>query len=268
MKNWLIILLVFSPLLGQSQGRLLTSLLKTVPKADTEVIDQKMADFVASQDLKLSKTKSEIKFLRILFNESHRKFLKTYKPYSQFNEIFESGHYDCLTGTAFFSLVLESLKFEYIIVETNYHIFLLVHTREGRVLLETTDRLFGFKTNPAEIDNSLRTYKENQLTASAPHKGGYYYQYQASLFREIKSIQLSGLLYFNQAVVAYNNRDWVACVDSVVKARYIYDNARIEELTQLLASSISISELNEKTKQELLIQLGEFAPEIPVLAVR
>jgi hypothetical protein len=162
--------------------------------------------------------------------------------------------------------MLESLQINYKIIETNYHIFLLVETREGQVLLETTDRLFGFKTNPLEIDKCLKDYEENLLTAS----GGkmHYYQFQSRLFREIKSTQLSGLLYFNQAVVAYNKREWEQCVYHLEKARFIYDNARISELTHLLVETISQADLNEKSKQELLIHLSPFVTDLPVLAGR
>jgi predicted nucleotidyltransferase len=96
----------------------------------------------------------------------------------------------------------------------------------------------------------------------------HYYQFQSRLFREIKSTQLSGLLYFNQAVVAYNKREWEQCVYHLEKARSIYDNARISELTHLLVETISQADLNEKSKQELLIHLSPFVTDLPVLAGR
>ncbi|MCX8491987.1 MAG: hypothetical protein ORN54_13065 [Cyclobacteriaceae bacterium] len=266
MKNKFCFFLFLMPLIGAGQSNLLSSLLKTTPAANSELIQKKIVGFVSLQQAKQAKSKSEIKFLHSLFNESHRKFLKHYKPYSQFSEPFESGHYDCLSGTAFFSLMLESLQMDYKIIETNYHIFLLVETREGQVLLETTDRFFGFKTNPLEIDKRLKEYKENLLVTS--HRKIHYYHYQPKLFREIKSTQLSGLLYFNQAVVSYNNRDWEQCVYHLEKARFIYDNTRVSELIHLLIETISHIDLNERSKQELLIHLSPFVTDLPVLAGR
>jgi len=263
-RLWLFFILI--PLLGAGQNNILPSLLKTTPAANTDLINKKVVDFISLQQAKQAKSKSEIKFLHSLFNESHRKFLKHYKPYSQFNEPFESGHYDCLSGTAFFSLMLESLQMKYKIIETNYHIFMLVETYQGRVLLETTDRLFGFKTSPSEIERCLSEYKQNIPTVSG--RKTRHYQFQSRLFREVKSTQLSGLLYFNQAVVAYNNRDWVQCVYLLEKARSIYDNPRVIELTHLLVETISDVDMNEKSKQELLIHLSPFVTDLPVLAGR
>jgi hypothetical protein len=69
-------------------------------------------------------------------------------------------------------------------------------------------------------------------------------------------------------VVAYNSHDWSACLDRLEKARAIYNNPRVEELSELLASSIAISKLNEKTKQQLLIPLSKYVRNLPLLAGR
>jgi hypothetical protein len=260
-------LLLTMPLWSWSQGGILSNLIETAPHANTELIQSKITDFISLQKGKRQLAKNEIKFLKAMVNDSHKKFLKSYKPYSYFNELFENGRFDCLTGTSFFCVMLDELDFKYKIVETNYHIFLLIETNQGRVLLETTDRLFGFKTNQQEIEKCLSHYKENLLTSTSSNKYQYY-QYHVELFREVSTKQLSGLLYFNQAVIAYNNHDWVTCVDRLAKARSIYDNPRVEELTEILADSIAASELNEKVKQQLLIYLAKHVQDLPALAVR
>jgi hypothetical protein len=266
MKKWLILSVLITPLVVCSQGSLLPSLIESAPHANTPLIETKMGSFISLQKEKKLLAKSDIKFLKAMVKESNKKFLKSYHSYSYFNELFESGRYDCLTGTSFFSVLLSELGFNYKIIETNYHIFLVIETNQGRVLLETTDRLFGFKTNQQEIENCLNQYREN-LLASSSNKF-HYYQYRADLFREVTTKQLSGLLYFNQAVIAYNNHDWVTCVDRLEKAKSVYNNPRVEELTEILASSIATSELNEKVKQQLLIHLAKHVNDLQILAVR
>jgi hypothetical protein len=267
MKKSVFLFLLIAPLMVLSQGSLLTSLIESAPLANTSIIETKMSSFISLQKEKMKLAKSEVKFLKSMVDESHRKFLKTYKAYSQFNDPFENGHFDCLSGTAFFSVLLEGLQFDHKIIETNYHIFLLVETNKGQVLIETTDRLFGFKTNSKEIEKCLAQYKEN-LLAAAPSKGGHYYHYQVDLFRPVNAFQLSGLLYFNQAVIAYNKHEWVVCAERLEKARSIYDNPRVEELTEILAKSISLSGLNEKVKEPLLIHLAKYIKGSTILAIR
>jgi hypothetical protein len=255
MKSCLHFLLFFAPLISFSQENLLSSLIEATPNANSKLIETKINGFIS------------IKFLKSVVNESHKKFLKTYKAYSQFNAIFEKGDYDCLSGTSFFSVVLDELHFRYKIIETNYHVFLLIDTNRGQVVLETTDRLFGFKTDPKEIENSLSHYKENVLSSLASDKQNYY-QYHANLFHEVSSRQLSGLLYFNQAVVAFNSHDWISCVESLHKAKLIYDNARVKELTEILINAIELSNLNRYEKQELLSKLGKDSKSLHILAIR
>jgi hypothetical protein len=263
----LAIFLFIIPFIGVSQNTLLPSLINTVPNADASIIHHKMNSFISTQKGKMGLAKNDIKFLKTLVRDSHKNFLKTYKSYSQFNEVFENGSYDCLTGTSFFSVLLDELNFDYKIIETNYHIFLLIETRQGRVLLETTDRLFGFKTNTGEIDKCLNEYKENRFVNEGSTKIRYY-QYQSNLFREVKSLQIPGLLYFNQAVVAFNNHDWTTCAKRLEQARMIYANPRVDELSKILANAISVSQLDEKLRRDLIYQLLKNISTSQVVAIR
>ena len=166
MKRVFIFFLLISPLFSNGQENSLKGFFRTVPRANQEEISTELHSFIQVQREKFASSKSDIKFLRSLVWESHKRFLKTYKPYSQFDELFENGNYDCLTGTSFFSLVFESLNLPFTIIETNYHIFMMIETDKGNVLLETTDRVFGLKTHSSEIENCLSQYRENVLTAT------------------------------------------------------------------------------------------------------
>lgn len=55
----------------------------------------------------------------------HRKYLKEYQPYQDFYGLLENGRYNCVTSTALYAWFLEELNFDYRIIETDYHIFLM-----------------------------------------------------------------------------------------------------------------------------------------------
>ncbi|MFN7494301.1 MAG: hypothetical protein ACK5RG_15390, partial [Cyclobacteriaceae bacterium] len=95
-----------------------------------------------------------------------------------------------------------------------------------------------------------------------------YYLYQTQLFREVDAFQLCGLLYFNLAVVLYYQQKWELCADQLAKARSIYDNPRVEELSEILFRSIALSEMEQTSKRELLEQLKPFVKTSPVVASR
>jgi len=266
MRGLTIIFFLLTSLFAQAQGSILSALLETTPNSSKEIIQKDMNGFIQVLQEKKNKAKSEVRFLRSLVNLSHSKFLKHYQAYSQFNQVFETRTYDCLSGTAFFSVVLNQLGFSYKIIETNYHIFLLVSTEQGEVLLETTDRLAGLKTSAKEINQTLDLYKQNRLSASASEAN--YYLYQSQLFREVDAIQLGGLLYFNQAVVAYNEQNWSLCAKKLAKARNVYNNPRVEELSEILFKSIVQNEIEQTLKKQLLQQLKPFVKASPVVASR
>lgn len=79
--------------------------------------------------------------LQRLFHKVHSSMLKRYQAYADFRTLFTEGTYDCLTATTLFSHLLTNLKYDFKVIETNYHIFILVETSRGQVMLETTDRL-------------------------------------------------------------------------------------------------------------------------------
>ncbi len=265
MRLLITILFLSTGLLAQAQRSILSALLEPTSSSSAVSIQHEMNQFILTLPPK-SEAKNEVRFLKTLVNKSHRKFLRHYKAYTQFDEVFETKTYDCLSGTAFFSVLLDQLGYSYKIIETNYHIFLLVSTQQGEVLLETTDRLAGLKTNAKEIHQTLDLYKQNRLSASTSETT--YYLYQTQLFREVNALQLSGLLYFNQAVVAYNQHNWSACADKLAKARSVYNNPRVEELTEVLFRSVVLSEMESSVKKELLQQLQPHVKISPLVASR
>ena len=126
-KRFFWLVMVVFPVLGWSQpADRFQVLLQSAPSEQPILATAKMNQFMAALEIKRGKLKSDETFLRYAFRESHKTFFHSYKAYSQFPEIFDSGNYDCLSATSFFSVVLDAFGFEYKIIETNYHIFLVV----------------------------------------------------------------------------------------------------------------------------------------------
>lgn len=248
MKKGIIILtlLIAHSTMGQ---RVLHDLLATSPGFDGSQAEMRIENWI--DRLKSKNTTSDIQLLRKVFIETHRKFLKNYSQYSDMGEVFTSEKYDCLTATSLYSIVLDGLDFDYNIIETNYHIFIVVNTSHGEVLLETTDRWNGFVTDSKKIDQRIGNYKLNTV-AALPTKDKKFYLYQLNLFHRIQQNQLPGLLYFNQAVKAYNAGDWEQCSTLLDKALAIYSSPRIAELTLILIESVKNSILEEDKKKNLL----------------
>lgn len=255
MRKAVAILLIIIPTLAAGQvGSLFKELMIASPVKPSESDSEKLTDFIRVVQQK--KGLSEKKLLKSIFKSTHQKFLKSYSQYADLGEVFLNGRYDCLTATSLFSIILSETNFDYKIIETNYHIFILVNTESGQVLLETTDRLSGFVDDAAEVTQRINFYRENKLLNSTNDKT--YYQYSFDLFHEVAPAQLAGLLYFNQAIKAYNRHDLLVCASLLDKSRKIYESPRVEELALVLIKSVLESDLSVTVKGKVIQQYRNF----------
>jgi hypothetical protein len=229
---------------------ILPALIDSQSVGNADRIEGKVNNFIQDLDRKRA-NRNDQDFLRLVFHEAHKKFFKTYKQYAQFPEVFEKGRYDCLSATSLLAVVFHAFGYEFDLIETNYHIFISVQTSTGVILIESTDRLNGFVTNPSEIDVRISTYKANQLQADNTNR--IQYRFDLNLYNIIKPSQLSGLLLFNQAVVEFNNQQYELCALRLREAVQIYDSPRTSEFAAILITAISTdASLTDETKRELI----------------
>ena len=222
----------------QSQEVLLQLLMETHQKYYREPAHSYVAqlnDFLGNLKARQLRCKSEEQFLAFLFYKVHRKFLKFYNSYSTFDHLLARGYYDCLTGTALYAYLLEGLGLEYEIFETKYHIYLVVHAQGKNILFESTDPLNGFVNDPKEINDRVKAFEEDNLNGKS---NGAYYEFKADIFDAIDFMDLVGLLYYNQAVDAYNQQNFSTAIFHLEKAAKLYPSKRIEELTLVILEAI------------------------------
>lgn len=247
----ILVLLITCSVFAQEDNRAATLL-------DTFLaVDQTESNSASSFDAflkKLEKKKSAIKqendFVRFLFSKTHQEYLKKYEDYAPISKLFNSGSYNCLTGTILYALLLDHFQIPYQVIETNYHIFILAETAQGKILIEATDPFNGFVTNLQEIESRIKAYKEN-LTPMSNSKM-HYYQFSFELFRAVSLKELQGLLYYNKAVVAFNHQDLQESAQSLKKAYTFYSSPRIDEFSQILLLSLQQSNLENQLRMECM----------------
>lgn len=254
-KGLLIILLIFAGLESQSQkagqsslftasvynnpfeageiesAEVVDLLLSTSENKEAEKLSRHKSSleiFIEKQARKKQKTSNDKFFIKNLFFKIHNKYLKHYKNYVSFDEIFTSGNYDCVTGTALYAIVLDKLGYELHIYESNFHVFLLVELPGDDVLIESTDFYTGYVDDPDQIASRIAHY---QLLNN---KNEGYYSYQVNNNRFINARQLAGLLYFNLAVDQYNRQQFESAIDHLQKAESLYESSRMTELKGLI----------------------------------
>lgn len=202
--------------------------------------------FVTRLENKRASFSSDHDFVAYLFNKAHQKVLRHYKAQTTFDKLLTRGQYNCLTGTAVYAMLLSHFEIPYNIIETNYHIFILAETSQGRVLLEATDPLNGFADQPAAIEKRIQGYRKNEIDPAYADKK--HYRFSFDMYNEVTLDQLLGLLHYNLAIEHYNQGEIQAAISHVDQALELYSSPRIEEFTRVMQYAVVGSALEQPLK--------------------
>ena len=189
----------------------------------------KIGDALSTLGKKQRQFKSETDFAEYVYFYVHRKFLKSYVQFASLENTVLKGNYDCLTGTALYALFLSELDIKHVVVENNFHIYLLLFPgSEHEVLLETTDPRYGFITDQTEVDRLKEQYVLGNAASSAK------VQLDFSLDRKVSGSELLGLLFYNQSVKMINIGDVEAAIDYATLSAEYYQGQRLTKLLEWL----------------------------------
>jgi hypothetical protein len=205
------------------------------PDHETSLSDamQEVEKFIADHQGSLGS-----RHLSRVFRKFHGTFLSRYEAYADFSSLFSRGRYDCLTATTLLSHILRKLGYQTEIVETTYHIFIKVRTAEGEILLESTDRLGGFIMGDEAIADRVAGYRSDgpRLVDGGPGEAAY--RYRCSVYRTVTPADLIGLLLYNQAVKAYNQKQWISSARQLEASFAQYPSDRCYELAAILLRTL------------------------------
>lgn len=225
------------------------------PGAEFAVALQKVEKFAVDQ-----RGSNGPRHLARVFRKFHHSFLKEYEAYADFSSLFSDGTYDCLTATTLLSHILSKLGYQAEIVETTYHIFIKVHTAEGLILLESTDRVGGFIIGDEAIAARVAGYRDDGPRLADLDPGDAAYRYRCSVYRTVTSTDLIGLLLYNQAVKAYNQKEWMTSAKQLEASFSQYPSDRCYELAAILLRTLR--EHSEMTPEEKRACLDYLVPVI------
>jgi TolA-binding protein len=207
--------------------------------AKNEAVLGKLNEVIIQLKKRQDLYKNEKDFVEYTFYLTHRKLLKDYDKYASLTETLVSGKYDCLTATAVYSIILSELDITHAVVETNYHIYILVNPdTPNELFLETTDPRNGLISDPGEIEDA----KEKHLLANTTQNNALIH-FDFNIERRLEGKELVGLLYYNQSIKALNSGDWSEAYNIAMQAIDYYPNERLLKLIGIINSSYSSASL-------------------------
>ncbi|SIO08318.1 hypothetical protein [Algoriphagus halophilus] len=198
---------------------------------------QKWEELIQELDHKRSKTKNDYNFLRSIFQKSHQTLLKNYVQHSTFNDMLEEGNFDCVSGSATLGMLLDRYNYNYEIIETDYHVFILVDINDKTIILESTLAIGGMISSPSEVRAYLESYQPvefAQLASLTERLGDPELSLDDhAIFRKVTLTELAGLQYYNDAITHFNERSFGLASKQLSKALVLYNSERIKNLQDL-----------------------------------
>ncbi len=192
---------------------------------------------VTELDVKASKGTADLNLLRQIFQKANQRLFKKYEQHSTFNAMLSEGRFDCVSGSAALGMLLERYGYAYDIVETDYHVFIVVNLEGKEIVLESTLAVGGMITTPSEVEKYLDAYKPTEslsVKAVTQRLAGPEIDYSDnSIFRKVNLTQLAGLQYYNDAIVHFNAQAFGQAVEQLSKAYLLYPSDRILGLREL-----------------------------------
>lgn len=206
-------------------------------EARPTLTDEKWTGLVADLDHKFEKKGRNIKLLLHIFEKSHQQLFKTYEQHSTFNDMLDEGRFDCVSASAALALLLDRYEFGYKIIETDYHVFLVVNHEGKYIILESTLPVGGMITAPTDVASYLEQYKADntvQLQSINQRLGAPKIDLSDNaIFRQVELTQLAGLQYYNDAISNFNEQNFSTATAQLTKALKLYSSERIEGLKAL-----------------------------------
>ncbi len=226
-----------------------------------ENIEKRINAFIVSLKNKNFQSRSNEKKIKLVFDETHKKFLRKYQNVVNFNKIFETGEYNCVSASALYAMILEGLYIPYQIKETPTHVYLIAYPQTNGIVLESTSPTDGyFVQNEKTMQNAVNYLIElKYVTKEEVDNKGIKKVYN-NFFHSQENIdihQLAGIQYYNEALTDFSNKEYIDAYNAIIKAEILYTSKRTEFIKHALLGNI----LNKATFSELkdIIYYTEFA---------
>ena len=197
------------------------------------------------------------KKIKAVYKSVQDQFFKKYEFYSTFNQIFDNGTFNCVTGTSLYGQILSKLNISFEIKETPNHVYLVSYPQTLNIKVESTDPLQGYISYTDKFKSEMIDYlKKNKLIDEQEANSKtvndlfntYYYSDSHLSLRE-----LAGLQYFNNAVNLVENKNTKGAITQLEIAYLLYPAKKIE-----FSLLMALSEVISQMKYDSISDVGYF----------
>jgi len=212
----------------------------------------------------IAQTKSEKSKINKIFKSANQNFFIQYDLNSISSKFYSNGLFNCVTGTLFFSHMLDSLSIPYTIKEGANHVFILAYPNTFSIPLESTNanmKTFipdeNFKKHYVDFLVESKSIQRSEVISDGNEVvfNKYYYPNQ-----NINATELIGLIYYNSGLDYLSNKDFKHAFQQFEKGYLLYPSDRIRYvLTMTLLASFSTNETFHISEVDYLSKLSNYS---------
>lgn len=239
---------------------ILLSVDSTATEDHLEKLSKDFNELIQSIDKKVRGEKTTSKKVKYIFSTIHNNYLRKYILGTSFREIFSSGAYNCVSGSALYGLIFDNYGIPFEVKETPTHVYLVVNADGEKITVESTDPNMGYFKPDDKFKKQYVDYlvKVKLVTQDEVSRKGTDKIFNENYYDNDKITldQLVGLQYYNYGIEAASNKNFPLAYNYFEKAHRIYSSEKIKYLSTLcLAAQLDNSTFSELADVDNLINL-------------
>jgi tetratricopeptide (TPR) repeat protein len=237
---------------------------KEVNASKIEAAKAKVAKKIENFNSRNIKSKAEKKIVKIIYKEVHAEFLKKYELNNHFDDVFNSGYYNCLSATFLYAFILEALEIPYQINRLPNHVNITTYPETHQIIIEATDPVKGYFAYDTKFKQlyvaNLVTYKlidkiETETLSTAHLFEKYYHSNDQVSLKE-----LIGSQYYNDGIYLTDEKKNEAAIQQLEKAIALHPSLNTAHiLMSLYAKEIEDTDYSNKTHFEYMLRLLRYS---------
>ncbi|MFW5821030.1 MAG: tetratricopeptide repeat protein [Bacteroidota bacterium] len=208
----------------------------------------------------------EEKKVNIIYQYVNSQVLTQYRDKILFPHIFVNGTFNCLTASAYYGLLMDSLDIDYDIRETYDHVHPVAFPNSLQIKIETTDPVAGVEYYDEKLK---RKFVDYLFEKKMINRDEYYSSSIGDIFNRYflpeSSIGLSelvGLHYMNDALYKFDADNYSSAFEQIKKAYFLYPARRMRMLFQfILTGAMSNADFNEIEEAAYFVYLSRLPDE-------
>lgn len=248
----------------QGSGDVLMLFAAIDPDVNTNIYEGFKKDLIRERksiDSRKFRRVREERKIKIIYDHVNKQVLTRYREKILFPHIFVNGTFNCLTASAYYGFLMDSLGIEYDFRETFNHVHPVAFPNTMQIKIETTDPIAGIEYYD---DKLKRKFVDYLLEKKVMSRDEYYSNSIEELFNKyflpesgIELVELAGLHYLNDALYKYDSEEYFAAFEQIKKAYFLYPSDRMRMLFQfILTGALAEADFLQIKDAQFLVYLS------------